>query len=241
MGPDIEESTESDTEGGESVGKRIKREAQINFQQAAKLAAMEGVWSFEEASRIGSIRKHPVYGEQLLRKKINKKVWELFIHKVDVYLSSMLTDYSELTFNEKRIYWDQFANPGFGIEGVEDVLVSTTRLIRLIDFNFADPQTFLQDCLSWFNNTEIKRRTLVFVGPADSFKSWIARLSMVLNENKFCPNLYVYSIMIENIKPRKRITRTTTIMRTNFVMKRNIEKCINFRTLGKRILITRIT
>merc|ERR1712137_1092191 len=34
--PDIEESTESDTEGGESVGKRIKREAQINFQQAAK-------------------------------------------------------------------------------------------------------------------------------------------------------------------------------------------------------------
>merc|ERR1711911_312403 len=136
---------------------------------------MEGVWSFEEASRIGSIRKHPVYGEQLLRKKMNKKVWELFIHKVDVYLSSMLTDYSELTFNEKRIYWDQFANPGFGIEGVEDVLVSTTRLIRLIDFNFADPQTFLQDCLSWFNNTEIKRRTLVFVGPADSFKSWIAR------------------------------------------------------------------
>merc|ERR1712137_303310 len=90
----------------------------------------------------GSIRKHPVYGEQLLRKKMNKKVWELFIHKVDVYLSSMLTDYSELTFNEKRIYWDQFANPGFGIEGVEDVLVSTTRLIRLIDFNFADPQTF---------------------------------------------------------------------------------------------------
>ena len=173
--PDIEESTELDPEGGESSGKRVKREAQINFQQAAKLAAMEGVWSFEEASRIGSIRKHPVYGEQLLRKKMNKKVWELFIHKVDVYLASMLTDYSELTFTEKRIYWDQFANPGFGVEGVEDVMVSTTRLIHLIDFNFADPKQFLEDCLSWFNNSEIKRRTLVFVGPADSFKSWIAR------------------------------------------------------------------
>ena len=173
--PDMPSGDEQAAEGGEPPSKKVKRETPLTYQQAAKLAAMEGVWSFEEASRIGSLRKHPVYGEQILTKRMNKKSWELFVHKVDTYLGSMLQDYNELNLSEKKIYWDQFSNPGFGVDGVEDVAISATRLINIIQFNFADPANFLNDVVTWFNNGEIKRRTLVFTGPADSFKSWVAR------------------------------------------------------------------
>lgn len=136
-------------------------------EQIVQFAMARFLWTYEAAAEPFFLEN-----EALLPAVSYTKGREKISFAVNAKLDLERAKYHLMSFREKLNYLSS-VNPDFG-HRYEPLHISGKKLYNILKHQVENVDDFMKLVLDWADRKISKKNTLVFVGPPDSFKTWIA-------------------------------------------------------------------
>jgi len=135
--------------------------------QIVQFAMARALWTYEAAAD-----EFFMENEALLPAVSYSKGKEKISFAVNAKLDLERNKYHRMSFRQKLEYLSS-VNPDFG-DRYEPLHISGRKLYNILEYQVGNVVDFVNLIMNWADRKISKKNTLVFVGPPDSFKTWIA-------------------------------------------------------------------